>query len=566
MGWPCRRAHCGHPGEVVLQLNSPLLYWHTLRYLRPGQLYRRLWFQIARPRPNLVPPPDRRSPSDHWIPPAQRESSLVDAGSFVFLSVHGDLDEIGWDGPEREKLWRYNQHYFDDLNARTSESRTHWHRELLVDWVLNNPPGSGNGWEPYPTSLRIVNWVKWALAGNVLPQPCLHSLAVQARWLMHRLEYHLSGNHLFANAKALVFAGLFFGGPETDGWLARGLSILEREVPEQILADGGHFERSTMYHALVLEDMLDLCNLIACYSASLSIEQRRLAESWSRRIPSMMTWLDTMCHPDGEIGFFNDAALGIAATPSELRAYAERLGVHSLSALGNTSLWLQSSGYARLATTDAVALLDLAPVGSDYLPGHAHADTLSFELSVHGQRVLVNSGTSSYGTSAERLRQRGTTAHNTVVVANKNSSEVWNSFRVARRARIVHADVQTATGVKTASGAHNGYTRLPGSPVHLRQWSMREDSLVVEDSVSDKSVQAVARFHFHPDISLSPAEDHCAGSVLLPDGRKLTWSATGAEAWIESTTWHPRFGQSLANVCLCVRLKDGSSLVRWQWS
>jgi uncharacterized heparinase superfamily protein len=64
----------------------------------------------------------------------------------------------------------------------------------------------------------------------------------------------------------------------------------------------------------------------------------------------------------------------------------------------------------------AVALLDVAPIGPDYLPGHAPADTLSFELSVFGQRLLVNSGTSCYGASLERLRQRATAAHNTVVV------------------------------------------------------------------------------------------------------------------------------------------------------
>src|SRR5690606_31907456 len=109
------------------------------------------------------------------------------------------------------------------------------------------------GWEPYPLSLRIVNWIKWAMSGSTLSPTMEQSLAIQVRWLTGRLEYHLLGNHLFANAKALVMAGLFFKGPEADAWLAKGLSILEREVPQQLLPDGGHFERSTMYHALALE-------------------------------------------------------------------------------------------------------------------------------------------------------------------------------------------------------------------------------------------------------------------------------------------------------------------------
>jgi uncharacterized heparinase superfamily protein len=35
---------------------------------------------------------------------------------------------------------------------------------------------------------------------------------------------------------------------------------LRSELPEQVLADGGNFERSPMYHAIFLEDVLDLIN------------------------------------------------------------------------------------------------------------------------------------------------------------------------------------------------------------------------------------------------------------------------------------------------------------------
>ncbi|MFO1266416.1 MAG: heparinase II/III family protein [Rubrivivax sp.] len=110
--------------------------------------------------------------------------------------------------------------------------------------------------------MRIVNWIKWFLAGEPAQAPWLASLAVQARWLAQRLEWHLLGNHLFANAKALFFAGLFFEGREADEWLATGARILERELPEQVLDDGGQFERSPMYHALALEDVLDLLNVL----------------------------------------------------------------------------------------------------------------------------------------------------------------------------------------------------------------------------------------------------------------------------------------------------------------
>ena len=239
-----------------------LTYWHTLRYLKPVQFYGRIRFRLSRSKVDSRPAPAPRiGRARSWVTPAPRQVSLVGPDRFRFLNQAHALADHGWDDPALDTLWRFNLHYFDDLSAPDGASRADWHQAILTRWVRENSPGLGIAWEPYPTSLRIVNWVKWALEGNVLPSECVQSLAVQARWLTGRLERHLLGNHLFANAKALVFAGLFFDGAEATMWLEKGLGILESQVPEQILADGGQFERSPMYHALALEDMLDLLNV-----------------------------------------------------------------------------------------------------------------------------------------------------------------------------------------------------------------------------------------------------------------------------------------------------------------
>jgi uncharacterized heparinase superfamily protein len=559
------RANCDSSGEITLHVKTLLRYWHTLRYLKPVQFYGRVWFKLARPRPRLAAAPPLHPHSTGWVLPARREPSLISSDEFIFLGEPGTLRDIGWDGPLREKLWRYNQHYFDDLNAINALARCTWHQDLLIDWVRNNPPGQGNGWEPYPTSLRIVNWIKWALAGNELPATCIESLAVQARWLTQRLEIHLLGNHLFANAKALLFAGLFFEGPEAEGWSRIGLRILTREVSEQVLPDGGHFERSTMYHALALEDMLDLQNLLRCYEQNLPGHALIHRDSWRLKTSQMLTWLNTMCHPDGEISFFNDAALGIAPSCEELGAYADRLGI-SPQCQRTDSRILPDTGYARLETKNAAALLDMAPVGPDYLPGHAHADTLSFELSVFGQRVLVNSGTSCYGSSQERLRQRGTAAHNTVIVAGMNSSEVWGGFRVAQRARALSPTVNVDTQPFSAECGHDGYLRLPEKAIHYRKWEMDENYFVIEDRVDGTSAHSQARFHFHPAIQLEADAGGMQGRAQLPEGDFIYWQVDTGHAQVESTSWHPRFGVSMPNQCLTVDLVQGKCKVKWSWS
>jgi uncharacterized heparinase superfamily protein len=543
-----------------------LVYWHTLRYLKLSQIFGRLKFLYYRPRVDRTFPPSLRESLGVWIEPIVKQQSMYQPDEFCFLNEKHRLLPHQWESAELDRLWLYNLHYFDDLTAQNAAQRADWHLDMMARWVRENPAPSGTGWESYPSSLRIVNWIKWSLAGNTLATDCVGSLAIQVRWLSRRMEYHILGNHLFSNAKALVFAGVFFSGPEADKWLNLGMKILARQIPEQILSDGGHFELSTMYHALVLEDMLDLYNLLASNSLVLTKVQKEHISDWEEIITRMLSWLKAMTHPDQEIGFFNDSAMGISAKPNELQAYSSRLGLEDANENTLSSGWLEASGYARLATGEAVALLDLAPVGPDFLPGHAHADTLSFELSVHGHRVLVNSGTSCYGLSVERLRQRGTAAHNTVEVSRENSSEVWKGFRVARRARVIAPAVIKSSKLTVVTAAHDGYRRLPGRPMHHRRWEWTEHGLKIEDYVTLETIFAEARFHFHPEVKVDIDGGENAGIILLPGGYKIDLVIELGKVHIDPATWHPYFGVSLSNTCLCVELEYGKSSVSLQWN
>lgn len=532
-------------------MTSLSTYWHTLRYLRPVQLYGRLWFRLAPPRVDRRAPPPRRQPTKPWVHPAQREPSLQGPDRFCFLNETHCLSDVGWDNSTLEKLWRYNLHYFDDLNAAGAERRTDWHRALLQRWIQENRPAEGTPWEPYPTSLRMVNWIKWALSGHELPADVVHSLAIQARWLRKRIETHLRGNHLFSNAKALAFSGAFFEGAEADAWLKQGLDILASEVNEQILPDGGHFERSTMYHALAFEDMLDLLNLTGAYP-DLFAPWRESVVGWKDAAVRMGRWLAAVCHPDGEISFFNDAAIGIAPAPISLFEYALRLGVPCDAAPRTGVTWLQDSGYVRVQHGYAVMIADVAKIGPDYLPAHAHADTLSFELSIGRHRVLVNSGTSRYGIGPARDRERSTGAHNTVEIDGQNSTEVWAGFRAARRAYPFDVRVVAGSDHTEVEAAHDGYRRLSGRPVHRRRWVMKESALTVEDSIEGTGVHAIrVLLHFGPDFYLTPVStseilanwgngDVCL-TIRMDD--KLVCEVT-------PEMWHPRFGATRENICI----------------
>lgn len=526
------------------------LYFHTLRYLKPAQIWGRVTFHLLRGKPDFRPEPAVRSTSGAWQTPAARRTSMLSPTRFRFLNVEHEISApADWNSLQLSKLWLYNLHYFDDLNADGAAGRSGWHRDLIARWLVENPPGHGNGWEPYPLSLRIINWIKWAQSGNALDELARHSLAVQARFLTMRLERHLLGNHLFANAKALVFAGCYFEGDEADVWLRLGMSILNREISEQILEDGGHFERSTMYHALTYEDMLDLANLARSNPAALSRWEQTVS-SWSEIIVKMGSWLHAVSHPDGEIAFFNDAAIGIAPSPSILFSYAERLGLHPVI-VANDVIHLDASGYIRLTLGQVVLLIDAAPIGPDYLPGHAHADTLSYELSLFGQRMVVNSGTSCYGLGRKREWERSTGAHSTVEIDGQDSSEVWAGFRVARRAYPFDVSVKRDGNAIIVEAAHDGYRRLPGRVAHRRRWILQANRLEVIDIIEGVFSEAVSRVYFHPDLQIRKVG---AGGTAVSLSRAVSWETNVVDSTIEATSWHPEFGVSIPNSCLRMKM------------
>jgi uncharacterized heparinase superfamily protein len=350
---------------------------------------------------------------------------------------------------------------------------------------------------------------------------------------------------------------------------------------------GGNFERSPMYHAIFLEDVLDLVNAATYWPGRVGCRDQ---SKWCETATRMLEWLKCMTHPDGEIAFFNDAAFGVSPRYAELCAYAERLGISLQSPIKNAYVIdesdviamqkpsidgevtrgllslvnLQESGYIRLESDLAMALLDVAPIGPDYLPGHAHADTLSFEMSVHSQRLVVNGGTSQYGLGPVRLRERGTAAHSTVIVARQDSSEVWGGFRVARRAYPFDLQVKNKASVLEVACSHDGYKHLSGSPVHRRMWTMDTDSLQVNDTVCGGAHSALACFILHPDVTVAFVENN-TWQLTLASGQNVYVVVLAGLGRIEPASYAPEFGIVFSTQCLVVELNQGQSCVKWLW-
>jgi uncharacterized heparinase superfamily protein len=412
-----------------------------------------------------------------------------------------------WNDPQIDKLLLYHLHYHDALHVAVKAPVKFDGSALIDRWIEDNPPAGGNGWEPYPLSLRIVNWVKWHLEGNVLRDDALASLFLQARGLAQQIEYHLLANHILANAKALYFAGLFFKGAEATKWKQTAINILRLELGEQILDDGGHFELSPMYHATLTEDVLDIWNIGRAYDDTSFGYLPDLAQH-------MIHWLAAMSHGDGGPAYFNDATIDIAPVLEDLVSYLARLGLPTEAAVADGICHLKESGYARFQHGPAAVIMDIGRIGPDFQPGHAHCDCLSFELSIGDARVLVNSGVSTYNADNRRLLERQTASHNTVSIEGHEQSEVWSAFRVGRRARPF--DIEVGDDFVTAS--HDGYRQL--GITHRRRIVFRGNGLTIDDRLDAKApTRGIARYHFHPHM-----KPNIEGNVVRTENVSMEFS------------------------------------------
>ncbi len=537
-------------------LTKALRFYHTIKYLKIKQIVWRVF--------NLFPrlifeknnfPTEEKVALEFIV----KKEITSDYNSFLFLNEKFQLSEVGWDNPTLPKLWRYNLHYFDFLRQfEFDNQRVLLQIDIISKWIKENPFGRGTAWEPYPTSLRIINWIKWHSKTKALSEEAKLSLWNQVCWLAKRPEYHLLGNHLFVNSKALLFASALFGLDDKSRVYNKALRILTYELEEQFLADGAHFELSPMYHSLAMEDLLDLYQL--SYFLPSNFPSKEILEKYVLG----MKWLSLMKYNNEEFAHFNDCSNGIAPTYKELEELAFKIDLNQKPFLESKFIHFPKSGFAVAKYSKIHLVADIGPIGPDYLPGHAHADTLSFELAIDGKRIVVNSGTSEYGLSQERFRQRSTAAHSTIEVDGQSSSEVWSGFRVARRARVVKIEKNELEDKFEFLAIHDGYTRLPNKSKHKRQWNLGVDYLEILDEVSGRNNSVQTRFYLHPDIEISRNDTE----ILLNSTSGLL-AKINSNQCIEvlSTTYHDSFGVSKKNKCLLINgTTPFSSKVTISWN
>ena len=489
-----------------------------------------------------------------------------DAGSLSLLGIPAPHQiPVVWERQDLPPLWVLELQYFHWLTPDFNPQKGF---DFMVDWVNNQPDSQGTmAWNPFGVAMRVMHWTRllsaWlpALQEQQKLPSVIASLYRQARFLYTHLEFDLQGNHLIKTAVGLYASGCFFSGNEAEKWKARAIAVILDQARAQTLADGGHYERSPMYHLLVLVDLLDVVNMTPKGSVGWRDDLIRIIE---RQVAVAAKLVD----PLGQIPLTNDSMLGQAQEPAEVIEYAcavlERQTPEEHSSLSGTqgnelcATVLPDFGLCRLVAGDWLCWVDNGLPGPDCQLAHAHSDLGSVLAWLGDSPLLVEAGVCVYGGNPSRRNyDRNAYGHNVLVLDGYGVCHCWRDFRVGRRVRQVSAKIfADSCGLEIR---HDGFSFLSGSPKHERRIDLSPNELRIVDTLEfTRPRRALVELIWHLDPSITV--DHGpVGIRLSAGGRSLEVVTSGADyCRVEQWPLARRFSRSETGPVLVIQAQvDG---------
>lgn len=416
-------------------------------------------------------------------------------GEITLLHEKANVTDEGWKHTEKSHLWNFNLQYLEFLISlagayRETKEYAYYEgfRKYCNQWMEASESGKGDAWHPYTISLRLTNlWICIDGFGEVLSEDreffekLQDSMYAQYLHLQKKLEQHLLGNHYFENLKAVLFGSLCFKEPSI---YEQYKDLFRKEIEEQILPDGVHYERSLMYHKIILEDLMRMAKAVKQADSLFYTELL----TWIQKMTDVMYSLEEGM---GRTPLFNDAGDNVARSMiSLLAALREEFFI-----IPNSKRAFECAGYYYIWHRQMKLLFDAGEIAPVYMAGHGQCDALSFELSYQGRPFFVNSGTGQYQ-GDYRSYFRSTKAHNTVVMDGEEQSECWGEHRVARRI----SKVSGACGENWVEGSLETCTGKPQS----RRMEFQGDVLEIWDKTQGL---AQAYFHLAPEYQYMETDD-----------------------------------------------------------
>jgi uncharacterized heparinase superfamily protein len=477
----------------------------------------------------------------------------LELGGGVILLKHGSFGALN--GPPVLRALAHGFTWLRDLRALGTDGARLRARALVSEWIAA-PSLEPLAQRPDVAGTRIAAWLGHydffaASADDAFRQRLMSRLVSDARSLAASLPTEELDGRAITALKGLIAAAVAL--PDHAAFLTRALRVLPQELARQILPDGSHCERSPAQLLAVLMDLTEI-------RALLQAAQAQPPAALSNAIDRMGPALRTLRHADGGLALFNGTKEDNAGLVEQVLAQAGRAGRAPAS--------LNDGGFQRLQAGRSVLIMDCGAPAAPKVDRYAHAGTLSFELSIGRERLIVNCGAAEAAGGAWRDACRATAAHSTLIMADTNSSEL-RPEGLGRRPEKVEAQRQEANGAHWLDASHDGWAR-PFHAIHRRRLYMSESGEdirgedAVESSTSQPSPQPyVVRFHLHPSVGASLQQDGEAVLLRLPGGSFWRLRADGARMSLEESIYLGGAEPRRSEQVVLTGLQDGPQHVKW---
>lgn len=496
-------------------------------------------------------------PADPW-PGDSAAGQQIIAGTYRFGGQTIQSEVPIWQPVGAQAGWLAAMHGFEwlrDLRAVGSDAARRQARTLVLSWIEHYAGWNGVAWAPEIMGLRLANWIGLhdffcQSADDEFRVAVFDSMARQAKHLARVLPGGIEGAPLLLALKGLIYCGLCL--PGSEGRLGQAMRLLERELPRQILPDGGHVERSPSVQLLVLRHLVDL-------RAALRAARREVPESLQHALDRMTPALRFFRHGDGGLALFN-------ASQEEDPTFIDTV-LSQADARGRPLKSAPHSGFERLVAGRSIVIMDTGRPSPGGLDNNAYAGTLSFEMSVGRERLIVNCGAHANPIGPWRAALAASAAHSTVTLNDTNSSEVFEEGGLGRKpARVVCERIES-DGAILVEASHDGYQKTLGA-IHRRRLYLSDNG---EDLRGEELIDAPAgvsfavRFHLDPAVQASIVQGGGAALLRLPGGAGWRLRAGSGTLELAESVYlgngeEPR---RTTQIVIAGETQDGLTTVKW---
>ncbi len=376
--------------------------------------------------------------------------------------------------------------------------------EQVKNWVRAKKFINPHSMQPHLIARRLMRWnMIWPFIKRRLNEKDAHIILTvarfQATFLARIIRYSADDETRIESACGLIFAWLWMGGTQAD--FKRAMAILRATLDKQILADGGHINRSPETGAYILADL--------CAVAHGLQMKKIMPPDWLlQKINHMRALLLFMRHADGALAAFHG---GRIMRPTEINAL---LGKKNESAMS----FAHKSGYQKLMGGQSCLILDAGKPPYPKVGRHAHFSPFAFEFSHNDERIFVNCGHVQHKYKKEHMALRDIGAHSTLsfgpmphIFLKKGfcARQIGRSILVpdAWNIRLRRSDTQKGCWLDME---HNFFAEDYGV-IHNRRLYLSEDGLdlrgeenLISPHKAQPSMDRVCHlcFHLHPHIEV----------------------------------------------------------------